>query len=95
MFLQEQFAIGLEILENNAGNITRPNRILRYLAHGCALGFVAYISLIASFFAYYLYLPILLLGPTLPTTVIFGLTFLLLGGTNQAAAKQFWNIKQF
>ena len=92
MFLQEQSSIELEILENDAGNITFLNMILKYLAHGCVLGLVAYISLIASFFIGSLWLPALLLGPVLPTTVVFGLTFLFLGGVNQAAAKQFWNI---
>ncbi|MFX1579800.1 MAG: hypothetical protein ACFFBJ_09160 [Promethearchaeota archaeon] len=79
-------------MENDAGNITFLTKILKYLAHGCVLGLVAYISLIASFFISSLWLPVLLLGPILPTTVTYGLTFLFLGGLNQAAAKQFWNI---
>lgn len=92
MFFLEQFTIRLKILEKDSGDIPLLSKILKYLAHGCVLGVAAYISLIASYFIYYQYMSILLLGPFLPTTVIFGLTFMFLGGANQAAAKQFWNI---
>ncbi|MFW9833646.1 MAG: hypothetical protein ACFFEK_06600 [Candidatus Thorarchaeota archaeon] len=87
--------IGGSLLETESSSISIVGRISRYFLHGLLLGVACLVPLFLGVYTYtsYYMLAYTLLGPSFTLAIVYGVTFLLLGGLNQAMSKQLWGIE--